>query len=144
MSAEQQAIRVVVGRASDVDAPAAGPRLLEPANGSSPPPIDIHEEADALILEADIPGATEKTVEVQLEENVLTLHARVDSAVPRGARLLHEEYRVGAFYRSFILSDEIERSRITAEMHQGVLRLTLPKASRIQTRRIEVRTQPNP
>jgi HSP20 family molecular chaperone IbpA len=144
MSAEQQAIRVVVGRASDEGAPAAGPRIPEPADGYSSPPIDIHEEAEALILEADVPGATERTVEVQLEENVLTLQAAVDSPIPRGARLLHEEYRVGGYYRSFILSDEIERSRITAEMHQGVLRLTLPKATRLQTRRIEVRTQPTP
>ena len=70
---------------------------------------------------------------IQLEDNVLVLHARVPSPVPDEARVLHEEYRVGDFSRSFILSDEVERSRITAELKNGVLRLTLPKAERAKT-----------
>ena len=54
--------------------------------------------------------------------------------------MLHEEYRVGDFYRSFILSDEVERGRITAELKNGVLRLMLPKAERAKTRRIEIKS----
>ena len=49
-------------------------------------------------------------------------------------------YRVGDFYRSFILSDEVERGKITADLNNGVLRLTLPKAERAKTRRIEIRS----
>jgi HSP20 family molecular chaperone IbpA len=54
--------------------------------------------------------------------------------------LLHEEYRVGDHYRSFILSDEVDRERITAELRNGVLRLVLPKADRARARRIEIRS----
>ena len=54
--------------------------------------------------------------------------------------MLHEEYRVSDFYRSFILSDEVERSRISAELKNGVLRLVLPKAERARTRRIEIKS----
>ena len=61
-------------------------------------------------------------------------------AAPEGTRVLHEEYGVGDFYRSFILSDEVERSRISAELRNGVLRLLLPKAERAKTRRIEIRS----
>ena len=104
------------------------------------PPIDIHEGADGLTLEADLPGATEQNLHVQLEDNVLTLHARVDSPVPEGARLLHEEYRLGDYRRSFILSDEVDRDRIAAELKNGVLRLFLPKAERARTRRIEIKS----
>ena len=53
---------------------------------------------------------------------------------------VHEEYRVADYYRSFILSDEVERAKITAELKNGVLRLILPKAERAKTRRIEVRS----
>ncbi len=60
--------------------------------------------------------------------------------MPEGARALHEEYQVGDFYRSFILSDEVERTRITADLKNGVLRLTLPKAERAKTRRIEIKS----
>src|SRR5215467_10054672 len=102
------------------------------------PPIDIHEEPDGLILEADLPGAVEKNLEIQLEDNVLSLYARIESPVPEGARLLHEEYRVGDYQRSFILGDEVDRERITAELTHGVLRLFLPKADRHRMRRIEV------
>ena len=104
------------------------------------PPIDIHEEPEGLILEADLPGAVAQNLGIQLEDNVLSLYARIDSPVPEGARLLHEEYRLGDYQRSFILGDEVDRERITAELAHGVLRLFLPKADRLRTRRIEIKS----
>lgn len=104
------------------------------------PPIDIHESPDGLTLEADLPGATEGNLFIQLEDNVLSLHAKIESPAPDGARLIHEEYPMGDFYRSFILSDEVDRERITAELKNGVLRLVLPKADRVRSRRIEIRS----
>lgn len=102
------------------------------------PPIDIHEGPDGLTLEADLPGATERNLSIQLEDNVLSLSVRSESPVPTDARVVHEEFRPGDYYRSFILSDEVDRERITAELSNGVLRLFLPKAERVRTRRIEI------
>jgi HSP20 family protein len=102
------------------------------------PPIDIHEGPDGLTLEADLPGATERSLRIELEDNILTLYARIDPPAPDGARLVHEEHRVGDYHRSFILSDEVDRDRITADLNNGVLRLFLPKADRARTRRIEI------
>jgi HSP20 family molecular chaperone IbpA len=104
------------------------------------PPIDIHEGPEGLILEADLPGVAESQLTIQLEDNVLSLHAKVAAPAPEDARVLHEEYRPGDFYRSFILSDEVERSRIAAELKDGVLKLTLPKAERAKTHRIEIKS----
>jgi HSP20 family molecular chaperone IbpA len=104
------------------------------------PPIDIHEAPEGLTLEADLPGATEQNLHVELEDNVLSLYARVDSPIPEGARLLHEEYRLADYRRSFILSDEVDRDRISAELKSGVLKLFLPKAERARTRRIEIKS----
>jgi len=104
------------------------------------PLIDIHECPDGLVLVADLPGATDENVSIQLEDNVLSMHARVSAPAPEGARVLHEEYRPVDFYRSFILSDEVERSKISAELKNGVLRLQLPKAERAKTRRIEIKS----
>jgi HSP20 family protein len=106
---------------------------------SSTPPIDIHEGPEGLILEADLPGATDRNLHVQLEDNVLSLYARIDSPAPEGARVLHEEYRLGDWERSFILSDEVDREGITADLKNGVLRLFLPKAERARVRRIEIK-----
>lgn len=95
---------------------------------------------EGLVLEADLPGAVEKNLRIELEDNVLSLHAKIDPPAPEGARLLHEEYRLGDYQRSFILGDEVDRDRITAELTNGVLRLFLPKADRKQTRRIEIKS----
>lgn len=145
MNPENPSVAVPIGRGQgpgighDPSAPS-----MHHGNGGSPtyhtPPIDIHEGPDGLVLEADLPGVSEGQLSIQLEDNVLSLHARVEAPAPADARVLHEEYRPGDFYRSFILSDEVERSKISAELKHGVLKLTLPKAERAKTRRIEVKT----
>jgi len=145
MSRENHRIPVMVGRPQPQSRaaearPATAPDGAAEAQNFHTPLIDIHEGPDGLVLEADLPGATEEGVVIHLEENVLTLHAHVSSPVPPEARALHEEYRVADFHRSFILSDEVERSRISAELKNGVLRLALPKAERAKTRRIEIRS----
>jgi HSP20 family molecular chaperone IbpA len=138
MNGEPRLIRVTVGPFPTDVRFAAGP--AEPTPDTFTPPIDIHEGPEGLVLEADVPGVEEKDLTVQLEDNVLSLHATVSPGVPEGARPLHEEFRVAAFARSFILSDEVDRARIAAELRHGVLRVVLPRAERAQTRRIEVRS----
>ncbi|WP_406700698.1 Hsp20/alpha crystallin family protein [Singulisphaera sp. Ch08] len=136
-------IPVAVDRSTPSDSSkpkASGSESTMPPAAYLTPPIDIHESPDGLILEADLPGAAENNLKIQLEDNVLSLFARITTPAPEGARILHEEYQVGDFYRSFILSDEVERSRITAELRNGVLRLILPKAERAKTHRIEIKS----
>jgi HSP20 family molecular chaperone IbpA len=141
MSVENPTIRVRVGsKAADTGATDASGEKGEVMAQAFTPPIDIHDGLEGLVLEADLPGATEQNLQIQLEDNVLSLYARIDSPAPDGARLLHEEYRLGDYRRSFILSDEVDRDRITAELTNGVLRLFLPKADRARTRRIEIKS----
>lgn len=105
------------------------------------PPIDIFETDDGLVLHADLPGVTVETLELQVQDNKLTLFGKVSPAVPDGAQLIHQEYHVGNFLRSFILSDEVDHERITARMNQGVLEVFLPKAARTEPRRIQVNSE---
>jgi HSP20 family molecular chaperone IbpA len=133
-------IRVTIG--SKAPEPTAPVPALEDPQAPFPtftPLIDIHEGPEGLILEADLPGADEQDLRIQLEDNVLTLHAKVESPAPLEARLLHQEYLLGDYQRSFILGD-VDRDRITAELTNGVLRLFLPKAGRARTRRIEIKS----
>lgn len=136
MSADDRSIRVPVGRSQAGEA-GSGAGAPEPLEGLTPL-IDIHEGPEGLVLEADLPGVAEEALTVQLEDNVLSLHARVALPPVAGGRVLHEEFRAGEYVRSFILSDEVDRSRITAALRNGVLRIVLPKAERTRTRRIEV------
>jgi HSP20 family protein len=138
---ESPTIHVTVGSRSPEAAAAASVRDdREPQVPTFTPLIDIHEGPEGLVLEADLPGAVDQNLRIQLEDNVLSLHAKVDSPAPPEARLLHEEYVLGHYQRSFILSDEVDRDRITAELTNGVLRLVLPKADRARTRRIEIKS----
>jgi HSP20 family molecular chaperone IbpA len=105
------------------------------------PPLDIHETEEGLVLEADLPGVPQNQLEVRVEQNVLTIYGKVSwaSTLPEGARLIYEEVRPGDYYRSFILNDEVDTERISADFSNGVLRLTLPKAAKARPRKIEVR-----
>ena len=102
------------------------------------PDVDILEKDDAIIVFADIPGADQSSVDITLEKDVLSIYARVEPELPEKHQLLHAEYGVGDYQRSFTLSDEIERDKIEARVKNGVLRLVLPKAKTAQTRKIAV------
>jgi HSP20 family protein len=104
------------------------------------PTIDIFNTEEGLVLRADLPGVCVERVDLQIEDNKLTLFGRVQENLPDNARLLHREYQVGDFYRSFILSDEVAYDRITAKMNAGVLEITLPRLPRVQPRKIPVQT----
>jgi HSP20 family molecular chaperone IbpA len=140
MSLPHPSIRVAVGHAAAPDGGSARSDDRREARQAFTPPIDIHDGPEGLTLEADLPGATESNLQIQLEDNVLSLYARIDSPAPESARLIHQEYPVGDYHRSFILSDEVDRERITAELKNGVLRIFLPKADRAKARRIEIKS----
>jgi HSP20 family protein len=141
MNLDNPTIRVRVGtEPQQPSLPEAADPAVPELRAAYTPPIDIHEGPEGLTLEADLPGATERNLHIQLEDNVLDLYAKIDSPAPEGARLVHEEYRLGDFHRSFILSDEVDRDRISAELKNGVLRLVLPKGERSRTRRIEIKS----
>lgn len=102
------------------------------------PPIDIYESGDDLVLRADLPGVKLDSVDVQVQDNRLTIFGRVGDFLPQGARVLHQEFQVGDYLRSFILSDQVDHSRIVARLNNGLLEVVLPKAPRAQARRIQV------
>jgi HSP20 family protein len=108
------------------------------------PLIDIYEIDEGLVLHADLPGVSIKSLDLQVQDNKLTLFGRVNTVVPPEARPLHQEYVVADFVRSFILSDEVDHEQISASMTNGVLKVILPKAARAKPRRIEVNADPQP
>lgn len=102
------------------------------------PDVDICEYDDMLRLWADMPGTTEKDVEVILKDNVLTIAGVVDASIYDQLAPLYAEYNVGNFYRQFTLNEEIDDSRIKARMRNGVLEVELPKREQAKPRKIEV------
>ncbi len=103
------------------------------------PDVDILEKENAIIVLADIPGADESNVDITLEKDVLSIYVKVQPEIPEKHQLLHAEYGVGDYQRSFTISNEIDREKIEAKVKSGVLRLVLPKAKAAQTRKIAVK-----
>jgi HSP20 family molecular chaperone IbpA len=102
------------------------------------PPIDIYESDEGLVLIADLPGVSVKSLELQVQNNKLTLLGRVTTQIPPNARALHKEYEEGDFLRSFILSEDVDHERVTARLNNGVLEVVLPRSPKTAPRRIQV------
>ena len=100
------------------------------------PRVDIYETKDALLLIADMPGVDEKTVDVELEKNILTISGRVENGRVKDYRIVFSEYEVGDYERTFTLSDAIDREKIKANVKHGVLRLELPQAEEVKPKKI--------
>jgi HSP20 family molecular chaperone IbpA len=141
MRPEPTIFRITVGppRASGFRLP-VGHAADRPETMLLNPLVDIHEGSEGLVLEADLPGVREAEITVELQDNILTLAAPVAPALDQPGRALHVEFSDGVYTRSFILSDDVDRERITASWTDGVLRLVLPRAERARPRRIEVRS----
>ncbi len=105
------------------------------------PAVDIYETADNIVILADLPGADEKSVNITLEKDLLTLEASLEPESHEGYNLAYSEFDTGDYYRAFNLSEEIDRDKIEAKMKNGVLRLILPKAEPAKARKIEVRAE---
>jgi len=103
------------------------------------PAVDILETDDAIRVLADMPGVRADGLNIDLRENVLTIHGTVGPTAGEGERILMREYDTGSFYRQFQLSNAIDQARIDATLRDGVLHLTLPKAEAARPRRIQVK-----
>lgn len=103
------------------------------------PNADIYEIKDEIVLIADVPGASEDSLDITLEKNILTIKAYIDETSPEGFERVYSEYESGDYQRSFKLSDEIDQDKIKAVVKNGELRLHLPKAEPAIAKKIEVK-----
>lgn len=92
------------------------------------PSIDLYEKVDAFMLEADLPGVKGEDVTVELEGNELILEGRrSEEHTHNDGRFYRQERSFGEFVRRVELPESVDKDKITAEFHDGVLRVTLPK-----------------
>jgi HSP20 family protein len=102
------------------------------------PEVNIYENPEGYVLQAEMPGVSKEGLEIVLEGNTLVLVGRRQEQVIAGTAL-YREARAVNFRRVFELDPAIDTNRISAEMRQGLLILTLPKAERAKPRKIEIK-----
>lgn len=102
------------------------------------PPVDIYETEDGVMVLADLPGVDIGDVDIRVENDRLTIKGRT-SCNPVNTSRLHSEFRLINFHRQFNLGSEVDQEKISADVKDGVLTISLPKAEKMKPRRIEVK-----
>jgi HSP20 family protein len=111
------------------------------SHGLRVPAVDVVERDDSYLLTAELPGLSEKDVEVTLRDQVLTVKGQKSSTREEdkdNVRISERQY--GAFQRSFRLPDDVDDAKIEAHVTDGVLEVTVPKSAQAKdrVRKIEI------
>lgn len=92
------------------------------------PAVDVAETENGYTILADVPGAQKDSVQVTYEEGVVTLKAQgTTRSEGANAQMIHREFRAAAYERSFRVGDDVDAEKISAEISNGVLKVSLPK-----------------
>lgn len=103
------------------------------------PSISVVESENDALLIAELPGVKKDDIKISVENNVLTLSgSRQGNMLPEKATWLRNEIRTGEFTRSVQLPEGIDVSKVSAELTNGLLRVTLPKAEEVKPREIRI------
>lgn len=104
------------------------------------PTVDVREEKDHYLLEAEMPGLTEKDVDIKLEGNLLSIKAeKQEKEESKKDGYLIRERRSRSYSRSFVLPDDVDPEKIEASFKNGVLDLRMPKKPESKPKQIPVK-----
>ena len=107
------------------------------------PLVDIREEADRFVIQADLPGIDPAEIEVHMDKGVLSIKGeRKDGSEVETGRYSRIERRHGSFHRRFALPDSTDADGIAASGRNGVLEISIPKKPHTTPRRIQVGSIP--
>src|SRR5262249_8369431 len=101
------------------------------------PPVNITANRDEYLLEIEMPGVNKEGVEISVEGNELTIVGKRLVEHLTGDVIYRESSDAG-YRRVFEIGSDIDTGKISAEMHQGILKLHLPKAERVKPRKIKI------
>jgi len=107
------------------------------------PTVDVEETSDELLLTAEIPGMSIEDIEIEVENNVLTLSGEKKEEREEGENRRYHlwERRHGSFKRTFGLPRTVKAEKITASVKDGVLFIQVPKAPEAKSRKIPIKSE---
>ncbi|MBN2474817.1 MAG: Hsp20/alpha crystallin family protein [Pirellulales bacterium] len=115
--------------------PSGGPW---PGVGRGHPAVNLWEDADAMIVELEVPGVKKDQIDISVVGDELSLKIERPDPTPEDVTYHRRERPVGAFGRVLRLPADVDAGRVEAELSDGVLTITLPKAENAKPRKIEV------
>lgn len=119
---------------------ARDPRRVESwSAGASWPRISVHDAGTQLQLRAEVPGVSEKDLDISVEQSSLTIRGERKAEAPEGYSVHRQERGSYSFARSFTLPCRVDAEKTTANLKNGILELTLPKVAEEQPKQIHVK-----
>ena len=106
-------------------------------------PMDAYRRGDQFIVEFDLPGVEPASIELTVEQNVLTVRAERRFEPREGDEVLVSERPQGTYARQIFLGDALDSERVQADCRLGVLTLTIPVAETAKPRRVQVGGSPD-
>jgi HSP20 family protein len=101
-------------------------------------PMDAYRRGDEVVLLFDLPGVDPESIDLTVDQHVLTVRAQREPQSEEGVETIASERPRGTFMRRVFLGDTLDTEQISADYHDGVLRLTIPVSDRAKPRKIEV------
>ncbi|HUQ27349.1 MAG TPA: Hsp20/alpha crystallin family protein [Usitatibacter sp.] len=105
------------------------------------PAVDVIENEGGIVVKADLPGISREGLQIRVDGETLTIEGQVSLGENQGLDPVYAEIRTAQYKRSFILSRDLDTSKIDASMKNGVLTLKVPKLEQAKPRRISVRAE---
>lgn len=105
------------------------------------PPVDIIEDAEGITVRADLPGVSKDNLSIGVDGETLTLEATVELGEGAAMHAVYAEIRVAQYKRSFVLSRDLDTTKIDAAIRNGVLTLRVPKVEQAKPRRVAVKAE---
>jgi HSP20 family protein len=103
--------------------------------------VDVYQDKDNVIVETEIPGVKSEDVDITVENDVLTISGnKQEKKEVKREDYYRKEMRCGSFSRSVILPMQVKSSEAKANFKDGVLKITLPKADEIKSKKIKIET----
>jgi HSP20 family protein len=103
------------------------------------PAVDIVEDEHGITLRADLPGVSKENLAIGVDGDNLTIEGTVGLGESQRMQPVYAEIRVARYKRTFVLSRDLDATKIDAAIRNGVLTLTVPKSEQAKPRRIAVR-----
>ena len=103
-------------------------------------PMDAYRQGDQFVVNFDLPGVEPTSIDLTVEQNVLTVAAERSWRPAEGQQVVATERPQGRFSRQLFLGESLDSDHITATYHDGVLTLTVPVAEEAKPRKVEIST----
>ena len=100
--------------------------------------LDLAESADAVTVRAEVPGFSAKELEVGVEPHRLTISGKRETSEEHASKkTIYREHCSNQIYRAIDLPAEVDTSKVTATLKNGVLELSMPKATKVHKVRVQ-------